>query len=61
MLFLFLFFVVLNNFLVIPVAREKIRVKLALAIPTGAPRILVNEQIDTPPVVTLKTIKILSM
>ena len=37
---------------------EKIKVKLALAIPTGAPTIVVNEQIDTPPVVTLKTIKI---
>ena len=37
------------------------KVKLALAIPTGAPTILVNEIIDTPPVVALKTIKILSM
>ena len=43
----------LSNFLTIPV-REKIKVKLALAIPTGA-------QIDTPPVVSVKTIKILSM
>ena len=60
MLFLF-FLVIFNNFLVIPVVREKIKVKLALAIPTGAPTILVNEQIDTPPVVALKTIKILSM
>ena len=47
---LFLFFL----FLVIPVVRQKIKVKLALAIPTGAPTILVNEQIDTPPVVALK-------
>ena len=45
----------------IPVVREKIKVKLALAIPTGAPTILVNEQIDTPPVVGLKTVKILPM
>ena len=59
--FLFLFLVVLNNFLTIPVFREKISVKLAVAIPTGAPTMLVNEQIDTPPVVALKTIKILSM
>ena len=51
----------LSNFLTIPVVREKIKVKLALAIPTGAPTILVNEQIDTPPVIALKTIKILSM
>ena len=48
----------LSNFLTIPVVREKIRVKLALAVPTGAPRTLVNKQID---VVALKTIKILSM
>ena len=60
--FFFFFLDIFNNFLVIPVRdREKIKVKLALAIPTGAPTILVNEQIDTPPVVALKTIKILSM
>ena len=45
----------------IPVVREKNKVRLALAIPTGAPTILVNEIIDTPPLVALKTIKILSM
>ena len=61
MLFLFFFLVIFNKFLVIPVDREKIKVKLALAIPTGVPTILVYEQIDTPPVVALKTIKILSM
>ena len=49
--------VVLNNFLTIPVAREKIKVKLVLAIPTGAPTTLVNEEIDTPPVVALKELK----
>ena len=59
--FFFLFLVVLSNFLTIPVVREKIRVKLALAIPTGAPTTLVNEMIDTPPLVALKTIKTLSM
>ena len=59
--FFFLFLVIFSNFLTIPVVREKIKVKLALAIPTGAPTILVNEQIDTPPVVALKTIKMLSM
>ena len=52
--FFFLFLVIFSNFLTIPVVREKIKVKLALAIPTGAPAILVNEQIDTPPVVALK-------
>ena len=51
----------LNNFLTIAVVNEKIKVKLALAIPTGAPAMLVNEQIDTQPLVVLKTIKILSM
>ena len=60
MLFLF-FLVIFSNFLTIPVVREKIKVKLALAIPTGAPIILVNEIIDTPPLVALKTIKTLSI
>ena len=59
--FFFLFLVIFSNFLTIPVVREKIKVKLALAIPTGAPTILVNDQIDTPPVVALETIKICSM
>ena len=48
-----------NNVFNIPVFREKIKVKLALPIPTGASTILVNDIIDTPPVVALKTIKIL--
>ena len=45
----------------IPVVREKIRVKLAPAIPTGAPTTLANEMIDTPPLAAFKTIKTLSM
>ena len=40
---------------------EKIKVKLALAIPTGAPIVVLSEIIDIPLVVTLKTIDILSM
>ena len=56
--FFFLFLVVLNNFLTIPIVREKIKIKLALAIPTGAPTTLVNEQISTPPVVALKQLKL---
>ena len=52
-----MFLVILSNFLIIPVVKEKI----ALAIPTGAPATLANEMIDTPPLVTLKTIKTLSM
>ena len=48
----------LSNFLIILVFKEKIKVKLALAIPTGAPATLTEEIIQTPPLVTLKTIKI---
>ena len=56
-----LFPVIFSNFLTIPVVREKIKVRVALAIPTGSPTILVNEIIDTQLSVALKTIKILSM
>ena len=51
----------LSNFLIIPVVRKKIKVKLAPAIPIGAPTTLAEEIIQTPPLVSLKTIKILSM
>ena len=63
MLFLFSFFflVVLNNFFTIPVVKEKNKIRLALAIPAGAPTILVNEIFDTPPLSALKTIKALSI
>ena len=44
-----------------PVVRERNKVRLALAIPTGAPTILVNEIIDTPLPVALKKIRILSI
>ena len=54
--FLFLFIVIFSNFLTIPVVREK-NLRLALAIPTRAPTILVNEIIDTPPLAKLKMIK----
>ena len=40
----------------ISVAREKIKVKLSLTISTGAPIAVVNETVDIPPVVALKTI-----
>ena len=59
--FFFLLLVILNNFLTIPVVKEKIKVKLALTIPTDLSIVLVNEIIDTPLVVALKTIKILSI
>ena len=42
----------------IPVAREKIKVKLALPIPTGGSIVVVNEIIDIPPAVALKIIRI---
>ena len=51
----------LSNFFTIPAVREKIKVKLALVIPTEAPTTLVNKMIDTPPLVALKAIKTLSM
>ena len=51
----------INNFLIIPVVREKLRVRLAPAILAGAPTTLVNEMIQTSLLVALKTIKILSM
>ena len=56
MLFRF-FLIIFNNFLVIPAVIEKNKVRLALAISTGAAKIVVNEIIDTPPLVALKTIK----
>ena len=49
----------LNDFLIIPVVREKIKARLALAIPAGAPTMLAKEMIHTPILVALKTIKIL--
>ena len=59
--FFFLFLVLLSNILIIPVIREKIKVKLALAIRTVAPATLTDKMIQTPLLVGLKTIKILSM
>ena len=60
MLFLFVL-VILSNFLIIPVVREKNKVKLARAIPTGAPTALADKMIQIPLLVALKTNKILSM
>ena len=56
-----MFLVILSNFFIIPGAKEKIRVKLALAIPTGAPATLADEMKQTPLLAVLKTIKILPM
>ena len=54
---MFFFLVILSNSLTIPVVKGKNKVRLALAVLTGTPAILVNETIDTPPLVALKTIK----
>ena len=51
----------LSNFLTVPVVIEKVKVKASLAIPTGAPKTLVNKMIDTPLLVALKAIKTLFM
>ena len=51
----------LSNFLIIFVVKEKVKVKLAHAIQTGAPTTLADEMIQAPLLVALKTIKILSM
>ena len=45
----------------ISVVTEKIKVKLALTIPTGATIAVVDEIIDIPRIAALKIIKILSM
>ena len=59
--FVFLFLVIFSNFLTIPVVTEKNKIRLALAIPIGAPTTLVNEIIDAPLLVALKAIKIVSI
>ena len=51
----------LSNFFIISLVRENIKVKLVLAIPTGAPTTLADEIIQTPLLVALKTVKILSL
>ena len=57
---LFLFHVVFNSFLMIPVVKDNAKLKLALTTPKGAPITLANEVIDIPPAVAGKTIKTLS-
>ena len=46
----------LSNSLIIPVATEKIKVKLAPVIPTCPTTTLTEELIQTPPLVALKAI-----
>ena len=54
---MFFLFVILSNFFIIPVVKKNIRVKLGLAIPTGAPITVVKEIIGTPPVFADKQLK----
>ena len=46
-----------SNFFIFPFVKEKIKVKLALAIPTGAPKPVIK----SPPFLAVKTIKIFYM
>ena len=59
--FFFFFFFILCNFFIFPVIKEKVRVKIAPAIPTGPSTTFKEEMIKSPPLVALKTIKTLSM
>ena len=55
-----LFFVAFNNFFTSPVHNENARLRLALVIPIGAPITLAKDAIESPSLVTDKTIKDLS-
>ena len=57
---LFLFLVGFNNFFTSPVHNENATLKLALVIPIGVPIAIAKDAIETPPLVTDKTIKDLS-
>ena len=56
----FLFLVVFNNFFTISVEIKNARLKLVLAIPTGAQMTVANDAIEMIPVVTDKTVNDLS-
>ena len=60
MCFSFLFLVVFNSFFTIPVKIENARLKLAFAIPTGAPIAAANNATEMLLVFTDKTINDLS-
>ena len=53
----FLFLVVFNLFKTIPVVKEKVKLKLALAVPTGHPTMLEKKKEDIHQLVADKTIK----
>ena len=58
--FSFLFLVIFDIFFIIPTVKENTRLKLAFAIPAGAPIILAKEIIDIPPIVANKTLELKS-
>ena len=45
-MFFLLFLVVFNSYFMIPVEIENARLKLALTVPTGAPRTVANDAIE---------------
>ena len=59
-MFFFLFLAVFKSFFTIPVKIENARLKCALTIPTGAPITVTNDAVEKLPVVTDKTINVLS-
>ena len=58
--FSFLLCVAFNNFYTIPIFTENAKLKLALAIPTGARITVGNDPMEMPPLVADKIIKDLS-
>ena len=60
MFFFLLFLVAFNNFFTSPVHNENARLRLALVIPICAPITVAKYAIETPALVTDKTIKDLS-
>ena len=59
--FSFLFLVICKTFFIIPLVKEKIKVKLALAIPAGAPITVIKQIMNTSQLTSDKKNKILSM
>ena len=60
-MFYFLFLPIFDSFFIVPVVRENIKGKLALAIPAATPITLVKEIILIPPLISDKTLKVLSI
>ena len=55
--FFFLLLVILSNCFIIPVVKEKIKVKIEPTIPIGTPTTLTEEIIQTPRLAAERTIK----